>query len=76
MVIIGAATCGTCKFGRLVPEDIRVRECRGVPPTPAIAGMTAEGPAVMLLRARLPSTEDACALYKRIDAIGATEGAA
>lgn len=56
--------CGSCRFAQAVPEDLKVIECRGVPPTPAIMGMGPNGPAVGLLRARLPRTEKACALWK------------
>lgn len=57
-------TCGNCKFGQTVVDDFKIVECHGAPPTPAIMGMGAQGPAVGLLRARLPRVEKACALWK------------
>lgn len=61
--------CGNCKFAMPIPEDLKVIECRGAPPTPAIMGMGPNGPAVGLLRARLPRAEKACALWKFKSAI-------
>lgn len=59
-----ATTCGTCKFWDRLPNDLTTGSCRGVPPTPAIAGMGPQGAQVVLLRANLPSSEPGCALHK------------
>ncbi len=58
------ATCGNCRFRQNVVEDLQILECHGLPPTPVIMGMGQTGPAVGLLRPRLPRTEKACALHK------------
>ena len=66
-LIIGAAAiprCGNCHFAATIQEDLQAIECRGAPPTPAIMGMGPNGPAVGLLRARLPRAESGCALWK------------
>jgi hypothetical protein len=59
-------TCGNCRFGARV--EINVVECRGVPPTPvAMLGQDAVGRptmAVQLLRPRLPSSMEGCALHR------------
>lgn len=60
------AKCGNCKFGARV--EINAVECRGLPPTP-VGMMTQDAlgrpaMAVQLLRARLPSNEPGCALWK------------
>lgn len=63
-------TCGNCRFGQPVRDGIGgavqlgVVECHGTPPTPCIAGMSANGPAVVLMRPRLESKEPACGLWK------------
>lgn len=62
-------TCGSCRFARF--EDMGLIECRGVPPTPVVLGMGQnlagkQGANVQLLRARLPATEAACALYREV----------
>lgn len=56
--------CGNCRFAMPIVEDLAIIECRGAPPTPAVMGMGPNGPAVGLLRARLPRIEKACALWK------------
>lgn len=61
--------CGNCEFAQTVKEDLKVVECHGAPPTPAIMGMGPQGPAVGLLRPRLPRSEAACALHRRKAAI-------
>lgn len=60
-------TCGSCKFGKRV--DITQVECRGVPPTPVVAGQQRNAlgqvnMAIQLLRPVLPAQEQACALYQ------------
>lgn len=62
-------TCGSCRFGHPIIEDLKIVECRGTPPTPVVMGMTQNGPAVGILRARLPRTDAACALWKFKSAI-------
>ena len=64
-----AEVCGRCRFSHVIPENIEVIECHGVPPTPVviggkpnIAGQVQLG--VELLRARLPWAEAGCALWK------------
>lgn len=63
-------TCGNCKFARPFkehPQDIAPHpgaiECHGVPPTPVVMGQGPGGVATGLLRARLPKTDEACALW-------------
>ena len=53
----------------MVKEDLTQRECHGVPPTPVVLGMGPQGPAIAVLRARIPSTTPACALHRRKAAI-------
>jgi hypothetical protein len=57
--------CGVCKFGQGIPEDLTLTECFGGPPTPVIAGMTPQGPQIVLIRARLPRSHRPCALFQR-----------
>lgn len=66
--IITPALCGNCAFGQTIKEDLKVVECRGMPPTPVIMGMGPQGPAIGLLRARMDRAERACALYARVQA--------
>jgi hypothetical protein len=62
---IPAVACGNCEFAHMVPEDFKVIECRGLPPTPAIVGMGPNGPAIAVLRPRLPRSEAGCALHRK-----------
>lgn len=63
--LIRVETCGNCLFGTTVPEDLSIVECHGVPPTPCIIGMTAQGPSVVMMRCRLPRAEPGCALHRK-----------
>lgn len=62
--LFAADTCSNCKFGQTIKEDLTIVECHGVPPTPVIMGMSPQGPAVSILRCRLPRAEPGCALWK------------
>lgn len=66
-------TCGSCEFGVTIKEDLKITECHGAPPTPAIMGMGPSGPAVGLLRARLPRTEKGCALWAQKQNVAAED---
>lgn len=62
-----AESCGTCKFGHRM--NLETCECRGLPPTPVIAGASPDLAGrmqanVQLLYAVLPVKTPACALYK------------
>jgi hypothetical protein len=63
--LIRAEVCGNCMFGVAIPEDLSLVTCHGVPPTPAIFGMTPNGPSILMMRARLPRSEAGCALHRR-----------
>lgn len=63
--LIRVETCGGCLFGVAIPEDMTLCECHGVPPTPAIYGMTANGPSIVMMRARMPRSEPGCALHRK-----------
>lgn len=71
-----APTCGSCRYGRLVKEDLKQVECGGVPPIPAVMGMGQAGPVIAVLRPRLPRTEPGCALHKPAVALQYPAGAA
>jgi hypothetical protein len=62
--LIRAEVCGNCLFGVAIPEDLSLVTCHGVPPTPAIFGMTPNGPSILMMRARLPRSEAGCALHR------------
>ena len=63
-------TCGNCRFGVLIdPTNLGVRECQGLPPTPAVTGGR-PGPGgrvelnIELLRPRLSAQQASCSLWK------------
>jgi hypothetical protein len=67
--IAAPETCGTCKYARRNPADLRQVECGGVPPTPVVMGQERNqlgqvNMAIQLMRPVLPATEPACGLYK------------
>lgn len=59
-----ARTCGNCHYGLMKdPANLMARECNGAPPTPAIVGLTPQGPQIVLLRPVLEASTPACALH-------------
>lgn len=57
-------TCGTCKFRNPIPNDLKVSECYGLPPTPIPVGMGPQGPIIGGAVPRIELTRPACSLYK------------
>lgn len=57
-------TCSQCRFGHLVPHDIKVRQCWGAPPqamlTPAGGGKVG----VNFVRPIVGAGDDTCALFQ------------
>lgn len=56
--------CSNCRYAHPIVEDLTIIECHGIPPTPCVMGMTPNGPAVGILRPRLPRAEPSCSLWK------------
>lgn len=67
--IMNMKRCGTCKFAKLVPQDLAQRVCWGSPPNAML--VPAERPGSMklqMIRPVVSVSDDACALYRGKDA--------
>jgi hypothetical protein len=61
--------CGTCHFGKIIPQDITKRVCWGAPPT-AIQMPAPRGQMMtQMTRPVVSVSDDACALYQEKDAM-------
>ena len=76
-------TCGTCKFARMVKDDIRAIACFGAPPVPVLMPvkvMTPNGMGmdmqIQLMRPNLPREEPACSFHQPVLLVGANGDAA
>lgn len=49
----------------MVPANLEMIECRGLPPTPVVVGMSPQGPALSLLYPNLPRKTEGCGVWKR-----------
>ena len=63
-------TCGSCKFGQIVPQELGKLTCFGAPPTPVViaAGRDQLGRTSMqieLIRPQVSVNERACALHEQ-----------
>lgn len=56
-------TCGVCRFGKINPQDLTKRFCRGLPPYP-IALPTPKGIAVQMIQPIVSVGDEACSLFK------------
>jgi len=65
---MGIKRCGSCHFGKIIPQDITRRICYGAPPN----AFPVSGPkgqmTVQMIRPVVTVSEDACALYQAKDA--------
>lgn len=56
-------TCAHCRFGHLVPQDIKVRQCWGGPPQLMLQSKNGAKSA-SFIRPIVGATDDACALFQ------------
>ena len=69
LIIPKHETCGTCEWGDIVPEDMKLRMCTAMPPVPVVLGarQTVAGPQPYIesMRPGVPASLKACSLHKR-----------
>jgi hypothetical protein len=75
------STCGNCRYGAIIPEQLGVVECNGVPPTPVMVavGQNLAGQqqmSIQLFRARLDMRQASCALWAAKEAAELTASSA
>ena len=58
------AECGNCLFASPLPQNLKDVSCGGMPPTPVIIGMSAQGPQIALMRPQVDRHLKPCALWR------------
>ena len=57
-------TCSQCRFGRLIPNDIKVRQCWGGPPQVVVTSAGNGKMGANFMRPIVAATDDSCALFQ------------
>ena len=67
--LLDAKKCGTCRYTKIVPQDVTKRACFGMPPT----ALQVPGPqgqvSLRMARPVVSVSDDACALHQYKSAI-------
>jgi hypothetical protein len=67
--VMNVKRCGTCRFARIVPQDLTRRVCGGAPPTPTQVSMSGGKVTFQFVRPIVGVSDDACALHQGRDVL-------
>jgi hypothetical protein len=65
MSVMLVKRCGSCKYAKIMPQDVTKRICWGAPPSATIVPGPGGRPAQQMIRPIVSISDDACALYEQ-----------